>query len=330
MPLGVCSSQMRPSSSWLTVRSATSDGVGADVPAGVDALRVRGRHGKRREPSVGELLDEMADDVAVERDDVAAVGQQRDRDACLGDDAQEGRLADGAAVVADDRALGSVEPLEAEAPRRAHQAEVGQVDLTGVHRRRGAGGEHLGAVGGPAVVHVHLGEGQQVAGAHGEHRAGRRVRAGQRPDRGGPVARAGLWFDVADRGPEHDRLVGAGRRVGEAERGEEVLAKARVVRLLAEHLDEPAEHAEAGVVVGELLARGEQLGDLVEDAEVLLDRVVAEARVGEDVALEAGRVAQQLARGDLRRPRSRPGSGTQAGRSGSGRRGRPCPRRPAA
>ena len=105
----------------------------------------------------------------------------------------------------------------------------------------------------------------------------------------GSVAGAGLGLDVADRGAEHDRLVRAGRRVGQAQRREQVLAQARVVRLLAQHLDEAAEHAEAGVVVGELLARREQLGDLVEHAEVLLDAVVAEAGVGEDVALEAGR-----------------------------------------
>ena len=49
-----------------------------------------------------------------------------------------------------------------------------------------------------------------------------------------------------------------------------------------------------GVVVGEPLAGREQLADLGQRPDVPLDAVVALARVGEDVALEAGRVAQQL------------------------------------
>ena len=104
--------------------------------------------------------------------------------------------------------------------------------------------------------------------------------------------------------------------MGQAQRREEVLAQALVVRLLAEHLDQPAEHAEAGVVVGELLAGREQLRHLVQHAEVLLDAVVADAGVGEDVALEAGGVVEQLAHRDPRPPRPRRRSGTPAGRCG--------------
>ena len=116
---------------------------------------------------------------------------------------------------------------------RPHEVPIrprsGQLDLLGVHPSGGAGREHLGAVGGLAVVHVHLGELEQVARAHAEHRAGRRVRAGEGPHRGGLVAGARLELDVADRGAEHDRLVRVGRGVGQAERREQVLAQAGVV-----------------------------------------------------------------------------------------------------
>ena len=109
--------------------------------------------------------------------------------------------------------------------------------------------------------------------------------------------------DVADRGAEHDGLVGTVGRVGQAERREEMLAQAVVEGLLAQHLDEAPEHAVAGVVVREALAGREELGRVAQRQDVLLQAVVALARVGEDVALEAGRVAQQLARGDRRRGR---------------------------
>jgi hypothetical protein len=77
-----------------------------------------------------------------------------------------------------------------------------------------------------------------------------------------------------------------------------VLAQAHVVRLRAHHLDEPAEHAETGVVVGEPLAGREQLRHVVQRRHVLLQAVVADPGVDEDVALEPGGVVQQLPHGD--------------------------------
>ena len=71
-----------------------------------------------------------------------------------------------------------------------------------------------------------------------------------------------------------------------------------VVRLAPEDLDEAAEHDERGVVVGEGLARREELGEVGERGDVLLDGVLAAAGVGEDVALEAGGVRQQVASGE--------------------------------
>ena len=66
-----------------------------------------------------------------------------------------------------------------------------------------------------------------------------------------------------------------------------------------EDLDDPAEHAEAGVVVREHLSRREQLWHRAEGRDVLLDAVVTRAGVGEDVAVDAAGVAQQVPDRDL-------------------------------
>src|SRR4051794_9445215 len=171
--------------------------VGPDEPARVDLLGARRRCRQPGQRSVGQLREHVADDFVVEREGVAAVGEQRHGDPGLGHHAQEGVLSDGAAVVADEGAGGCVEPLEAEAPRVAHDSQVGHVDLARLHPGRGAGGEHLGAIGGLAVVEVHGGELEQVARTHGEHRSGGCVRARQRPDRRGLEAGARLELDVA-------------------------------------------------------------------------------------------------------------------------------------
>ena len=176
--------------------------------------------------------------------------------------------------------------------------EVGDDRLARLHPGRAAGCEDWCARG-PAVQEVGPGEAEEAPGVHREHRAGRDVRPGQGPDRGRVVAGSRLGLDVADGGAEQDRLVRARRRVVDPERREQVLAQAHVVRLPAEHLDEPAEDHEAGVVVGPQLARREQLGYVVQHAQELLHAVVAHAGVGEEVALEARSVGQQLPHRDL-------------------------------
>jgi hypothetical protein len=181
-----------------------------------------------------------------------------------------------------------------------HQEEpaypaVWHVDLLLVHSRGCAGREHPGAVACLAVLQVHPGEGQQAAGAHRQHRAGRDVGTHQRPHRCRVEPSAGCGLEVTDGGTEQDRVVRAGRSMSDAERLDQVLMQARVVRLAAQYLDQSAEDREPGVVVRPHRAGGEQLRDVVENAEVLLDAVVADAGVGEDVALEARRVGKQMA-----------------------------------
>lgn len=87
--------------------------------------------------------------------------------------------------------------------------------------------------------------------------------------------------------------------MGEPQRRDEVFAQARVVRLPAQYLDEPAEHAVAGVVVRELLAGREQLRHLVQGRDVLLETVVTHPGVGENVPFEPGGVVEQSPDGDL-------------------------------
>ena len=113
---------------------------------------------------------------------------------------------------------GVVEQLPAEAPVGAHQAEVGQ-------RRPGApasratvaGASTPGAVGGDAVVRGACaakasrsrGRIASIEPAGAFERARAQTGAGLRSG-------VGLELDVADRGAEQDRLVRAGRRVGQA------------------------------------------------------------------------------------------------------------------
>jgi hypothetical protein len=118
--------------------------------------------------------------------------------------------------------------------------------------------------------------------------------------RSGPGLVVGIGLDVAERSPVHDRLVRSGRGVSQPERREQPLADAVVEWPAADDLDDPAQDAETGVVVGEHLARGEELGEIAQRGDVLLDAVIALAGVGEDVTLEARGVAQQLANGDRR------------------------------
>ena len=240
------------------------------------------------------------DDVLEEAEHIAAVRQQRDREAGLGDDAQEGGLADRAAVVAEHDGRIGRDDLPAEAPGRAHAGQTRERHLRGAH---GAGGQRRQdprAVGTRAFGEVHGDEAEEVARAHREHRARGLVRACQRPGRRGDLDAVLAGSDVADGGAEEDRLVGAGCDVGEAERGHDVVDERLLPRLAAQHLDESAEQAEAHVVVGEELAGREELREARDDVDVLLDRVVAAAGVGEDVALESRLVAQQLTRGDRR------------------------------
>src|SRR3984957_5231376 len=101
--------------------------------------------------------------------------------------------------------------------------------------------------------------GKMTARAHREHRAGGARRALQSPDRGRLWLLLLIEADVANRGPVQDGLVRAGRRVGQLERSDQVLFKALVEALAAQHLDDPAQEDESGVVVRVILPRREEL-----------------------------------------------------------------------
>ncbi len=234
----------------------------------------------------------MPHDLAVEADGIAAVGEQGDGEAVFGHQPQEGRLSDRGAVVPDHAGAGAVEDLPAQAPRVTEHTEAGHLHLPLPHQLRRGLAQHCGAVGGRAAVQVHPGEGQQVPRTHGQHRARGGVRRSEGPYGSGLEGIPGCRLYVPDRGPVQDRLVRSARGVGEAERAEQVVVQTGTVGLAAHCLDQPAQHAVAGVVVREQLPRGEELGRVTECGDVLFHTVVVLARVREDVAFEPGRVAE--------------------------------------
>jgi hypothetical protein len=267
--------------------------VAAGVPGAVDPLRVRRGDRSGGEVDASQLLEQVAVDLEVDGERVAAVGEQRDRDVRARHDPQERGLANGPAVVAEHRAAGPVEQLPAEAPVGAHQAERRHRDLRLPHGLDAAGRQHPGTVRRGAVAQVHGGEREQVTGTHGQHRPSRPVGLHQGPHRGRDRLAVGALGvgQVPDGGAEQDRRVRVGRRVREAKGREQVLAQRPVEWLAPQHLDDPPEDAEPGVVVGEHLARREQLRVGPQRRDVLLDAVVVPAGVGEDVTLEPGLVA---------------------------------------
>src|SRR6478735_1477720 len=80
--------------------------VGPEEAGGVDLLGLGRRCRERGQLEVAQLREHVGDEVAVERERVAAVGQDADRETLLGQGPQEGRLADGVAVVPDEHAAG--------------------------------------------------------------------------------------------------------------------------------------------------------------------------------------------------------------------------------
>ena len=242
----------------------------------------------------GDLVEDLCDDGFEESEDVAAVRQQRDRETGLGNDAEEGGLADGAAVVADDHGAVGRDDLPAEAPCGAHAGEPREHHLGGAHRTRRQRRQDARAVGARALGQMHRDEAEEVAWTHREHRSGGFVRSCECPGRRGDLDAVLAGADVPDGGAEQDRLIGAGRHVGESERRDDVVDERLLPGLVAEHLDESSEQAESDVVVGEELAGSEELRKARDDLDVLLDRVVSPSGVGEHVALEACLVAQQL------------------------------------
>ena len=111
--------------------------VGADVRREVDRRPARlGRRERVRHLDAGELGEDLAVEVLVEVAGVAAVGEQRDREALLGQDPQERRLAEGVAVVADQPLAVPAEADPAQAPRVAEDVLVRQVGLRARPSRR--------------------------------------------------------------------------------------------------------------------------------------------------------------------------------------------------
>lgn len=111
---------------------------------------------------------------------------------------------------------------------------------------------------------------------------------------------AGLLFDVRvaldvpHSGALHDRLIGPGRCVGQADVVEEVLSEARIVGLPTGHLDEPTEQALAGVAGREQPSARKELSNAAEGSHETLDAIVASPNVCEDVTLETGCVTMEL------------------------------------
>ena len=232
---------------------------------------------------VRQLGEDLAVEVLVEVVGVAAVGEQRDREAGAGVDAHERRLPQRVAVVAVEPLAVPVEADPAEAPRVAERVLVGQLGLERLHLGDGLLGEQARAVLGDAAGHVQAREGEQVRDACGDEPGG----AGRalQPPRG----RDDLLFtgvDVSDGGGVEDRLLGQRHGVREAERREQHVAHRGVPRLAGEHLDDPAEHAEARVAVRPGRTDRVVLRGIHERADVQLEVVVAAAGVGEDVAVE--------------------------------------------
>jgi hypothetical protein len=186
---------------------------------------------------VGELLERFGVELLVHALRIAAVGQQADREVALGRQPQERRLADRAAVVADDPVAAPVEPHPAESPG-VGDGRVGQADLVAGHRLGRVGRQQPRAVRGDATRQVHPGEGEHVgdprgdqsrrSGVAGEGPVGRRFRVGP-----------GLT-QVTDGGPVQDDFLGQGHRGGESHRLDDPLAKGRVPRRAGEDLDDPS------------------------------------------------------------------------------------------
>ena len=221
--------------------------------------------------------------------------------ALLGHHPQERRLADGAAVVGDDDTLVGVEELPAEAPAVPHPGEDGKVDLPRLHRPHRPGAEHRGAVRGgagmarcirtkpsrsPAVI-------ASIEPAGALERASAHVGAGVIAPASSGTCPVAARCRIAS--------YGLGLTLVKTERLRDPLDEELVERLSPEHLHEATEDDEGGVVVGERVARSEELGQLAQRGDVPLECVVAAAGVGEDVALEAGGVREQVpGREDLR------------------------------
>jgi hypothetical protein len=84
--------------------------VHPDAAAEIDLGRARGGLQRGWHGQVAQLGEQLREHLPVEGPGAVAVGQQDDRDAGVGGDAEERRLADGVAVVADDPAPAPVAP----------------------------------------------------------------------------------------------------------------------------------------------------------------------------------------------------------------------------
>ena len=240
-------------------------GVGADVAGASMRCGLGRRRRERRQLDAGELAQHVPDEVAVERRTrrrrwSAARPRPRARGRPAGTPpARWCRRRGRSTGAARRRQSNSSQPRPQASPIRPRS---GSVDLAArCIALTLARAQHRVPSAAAPPSQVHLREGQQVARAHREHRAGRGVGARQRPDRGRAAGRrpgVGWTWPTAARNRIASLASGGG--VGEAERREQVLAQAVVERLAAQHLDQPAEHAEAGVVVGEPLAGREELG----------------------------------------------------------------------
>ena len=152
---------------------------------------------------------------------IAAVGQQNDGESGLGEDAQEGRLSDGVAVVPDHPDVLVRAPAEADPAQSpgvaAERVRVGDLGLELRHRFGALGRQHPATVGGQATGQVHPCEAQHVVRPGGDQ-AGRSDGSGQPADRRLPQWTLVPAADVPDRVGVQDHLFRQGDGRGQAER----------------------------------------------------------------------------------------------------------------
>src|SRR6202034_935591 len=184
----------------------------------------------------------------------------------------------------------------AEPDRAGVVAKPGNLGALNLHVFGGGLAEQPGAVGRNAPVEVQPGERQHALDIRRDQ-AGGPDAPRQPPDRYRLVlARA---FAVPGGDPVPDRLLGQGDGLGEAERPDQALAQGRIPYPAVEHLDDPPEQDEPAVAVRVRRARREDLCGPAELADVAFDALVPAASIGEDVAVDAAGVREQVADRDL-------------------------------
>jgi hypothetical protein len=262
-----------------------------------DARRRLGGLEPRRECDSRELAEDLPEEVLVEVVAVPAVGQQRDREPTVGKQTEERGLPDRAAVVADDEVAVPVQPHPAEPPRVRAAGMVRERGLRLLHLGGGGLAEDPGADLRASAGQVHPGEGEHVPDARGDQARG----AGRSAQ--GPHLRrlrlATALRDVADRAAKQQRLLRQRDGVIQPEGLEQTLPQCGVPDLPGQLFDDPPGDHEPRVAVGPRGPERMGLRCLAQSGDEPLQAVVAAARVGEQVTVDAAGVGEQVPHGHL-------------------------------